>query len=239
MNKAREFDQSVVSELKALLGERVSTSHGGARAPRQGRVLFPVRASRCRRLPEDDGRSARRRQHLPRAPRADDPLRRRHLARGPHPRGAGRRLHRPVADEPGARGARVRPRRRGAGGRDAQAAERAHQAHGPVLPGRPGRRRDAGRHGGDARLGHQRGALRHHARERAVAEGGAGRRPHHPDLAPREEVRGRLRPDAPVRRLGGHARHHHRGDGAPVPGAGGDVGGGLRLRHRWTAAPTP
>src|SRR5438445_10649671 len=26
MNKAREFDQSVVSELKALLGERVSTS---------------------------------------------------------------------------------------------------------------------------------------------------------------------------------------------------------------------
>ena len=27
MNKAREFDQSVVTELKALLGERVSTSH--------------------------------------------------------------------------------------------------------------------------------------------------------------------------------------------------------------------
>src|SRR6185369_3041792 len=27
MNKAREFDQSVVSELKALLGDRVSTSH--------------------------------------------------------------------------------------------------------------------------------------------------------------------------------------------------------------------
>ena len=27
MNKAREFDQSVVAELKALLGERVSTSH--------------------------------------------------------------------------------------------------------------------------------------------------------------------------------------------------------------------
>jgi D-lactate dehydrogenase (cytochrome) len=26
MNKAREFDQSVVSELKALLGDRVSTS---------------------------------------------------------------------------------------------------------------------------------------------------------------------------------------------------------------------
>ena len=26
MNKAREFDQSVVAELKALLGERVSTS---------------------------------------------------------------------------------------------------------------------------------------------------------------------------------------------------------------------
>ena len=27
MNKAREFDQSVVAELKTLLGDRVSTSH--------------------------------------------------------------------------------------------------------------------------------------------------------------------------------------------------------------------
>ena len=231
MNKAREFDQSVVAELKALLGERVSHLRGGARAPRQGRVLLPLRAARCGGLPEDDRGSARHRQHLPPPPRADDPLRRRHLARGPHPRGAGRRVHRPVADEPGARGARGRPRRGGAGRRDAQAAERAHQAHGPVLPGRPGRRRHARRHGGDARLGHQRRALRHDARERAVAEGGAGRRPHHPDLAPREEIRRGLRPDAALRRLRRHARHHHRGDGAPVPGAGGDVGRGVRLRH--------
>ena len=137
---------------------------------------------------------------------------------------------RPVADEPGARGARGGPRRGGAGRRDAQAAERVHQAHRPFLPGRPGRRRDARRHGGDARLGHQRRALRHDARERAVAEGGARRRPRHPDLAPREEVGRGLRPDAPVRRLRGHARHHHRGDGAPLPGAGGDVGRGVRLR---------
>ena len=52
----------------------------------------------------------------------------------------------------------------------------------------------------------------------------------HSNLEPREEVRRGLRPDAPLRRLGGHARHHHRGHGAPVPGAGSDVGRGMRLR---------
>ncbi len=43
---------------------------------------------------------------------------------------------------------------------------------GPVLPDRSGRRRLARRHGGDARVRHQCGALRHHARQRDVAEGG-------------------------------------------------------------------
>ncbi len=133
--------------------------------------------------------------------------------------------------EQGARGARAGPRRGGAGGRDAQAAQRVHQAHGTFLPDRPGRGRDARRHGRDARLGHQRRALRHDARERAVAEGRARRRARHPDRAPREEVRRGLRPDAAVRRLGGHARHHHRGDG--------EAATRCRRRCRPRCAPSP
>ena len=239
MNKAREFDQSVVAELKALLGDRVSTSaavrehHGKDESyfpyALPDAVVFPKTTEEVR-----DVVNICRRHRVPMIPYGVGTSLEGHILAV-----QGRRVHRPVADEPGARGARGGPRRGGAGRRHAQAAERTHQAHRPVLPGRPGRRRDARRHGGDARLGHQRGALRHHARERAVAEGGARRRPHHPDLAPREEIRRGLRPDAPVRRLGRHARHHHRGDGAALPGAGSDVGGGLRLRHRSTAAPTP
>jgi D-lactate dehydrogenase (cytochrome) len=45
--------------------------------------------------------------------------------------------------------------------------------------------------------------------------------------APREEVVGRLRPDAPVHRFRRHAGRHHRGDGPAVSGARGDV------QRRW------
>ena len=50
------------------------------------------------------------------------------------------------------------------------------RGHGLVLPGRSGRRRHPRRHGGDARLRHQRGALRHHARRGARPDRRAGRR---------------------------------------------------------------
>ena len=66
-------------------------------------------------------------------------------------------------------GQRGRPRRRGAARRHAQAAQRIHARHRAVLPDRSRRRRLARRHGEHARLGHQRGALRHDARERAGA----------------------------------------------------------------------
>ena len=36
------------------------------------------------------------------------------------------------------------------------------------------------------------------------------------DVAAGAQVLGRLRPDTPVRRLGGHARHHHRADAAAL-----------------------
>ena len=84
--------------------------------------------------------------------------------------------------------------------------------HRPVLPHRP-RRRDAtlGGMAVDARLRHQRRALRHHARERARAEGRARRRPLIRDRAARAQISRRLRPDAAFRRRRRHARHHHRG----------------------------
>src|SRR4030067_3583058 len=41
MNKAREFDQSVVSELKALLGDRVSTSAAGREHHGKDESYFP------------------------------------------------------------------------------------------------------------------------------------------------------------------------------------------------------
>ena len=47
---------------------------------------------------------------------------------------------------------------------------------GLFFPIDPGADASLGRHGGDARLRHQCGALRHDARERAGADGGAGRR---------------------------------------------------------------
>ena len=46
---------------------------------------------------------------------------------------------------------------------------------GLFFPDRSRRRRHARRHGGDARLGHQRGALRHHEGQRAGDEGRAWR----------------------------------------------------------------
>ena len=73
----------------------------------------------------------------------------------------------------------------------------------PVDPGADCTHR---RHGGDARLGHDRGALRDDAGERARADGGARRRPDHPHRHARAEIVGRLRPDAAVRRLRRHAR---------------------------------
>ena len=122
-----------------------------------------------------------------------------------------------LAHEPGARRQRARPRLRGGARRLAQAAQRLSARHGPVLPRRPRRRGgDHRRHGLHARLRHHRRALRHHARERAEPHRRDGRRLGRQDGAARAQVRRRLRPDAAAGRLGGHARHHHRGHRAPL-----------------------
>ena len=70
-----------------------------------------------------------------------------------------------------------------------KAAQRASARPGPVLPDRSGRRRLARRHGGDALLRHQCGALRHHEGQCAGAQSRDGERRGDDDRAPRQEIR--------------------------------------------------
>ena len=142
-------------------------------------------------------------------------------------------------DEQADRGQCRGPRLPRAARHHAQAAQRRAARHRPVLPDRSGRRRLDRRHGVDARLRHHGGALRHHARQRDGARGGARRRPRHPHQPARAQVGRRLRPDAAVRRRRRHARRHHRDHAAAASGAGGDLGGRLPVRHRSRARSRP
>ena len=109
----------------------------------------------------------------------------------------------------------------------------------PVLPDRSGRRRLARRHGGDALLRHQRGALRHHEGQRARAQSRAGQRRGDRHRAAREEILGRLRPHAADRRLGRHARRHHRIDAEALRHPGSDLRRQSARFPRWRPAATP
>ena len=93
---------------------------------------------------------------------------------------------------------------------------------GLFFPDRSRRRRHARRHGGDALLGHQRGALRHHEGQRAGDEGGDAGRRADDHRAAREEIGGRLRSHPADGRLGGNARRHHRTDAQAVGHSGSD-----------------
>ena len=126
------------------------------------------RAARCRCLRQIDRGSAEIVTDLRALRNAGHSLWHRHLARRPYQRALRRHLGRPVADEPGAGGQCRGSRCAGRGGRHAQALNEHLRDQGPVLPDRSRRRCEPRRHGGDARVGHQCGALRHHARECAV-----------------------------------------------------------------------
>ena len=123
--------------------------------------------------------------------RAGDPVRHRHLARRPGQRAAWRHLARFPRHEPRARRARRGSRLRHRARHHAQAAQRAPARSGRVLPDRSRRRCVARRHGGDARFGHQCGALRHHERQRAGAESRARRRRGDDDGAAGKEIQRR------------------------------------------------
>ena len=157
------------------------------------------------------------------AARAGHRLRRRHLARRPGQRAARRHLPRFPRHEPRARRPRRGPRLRGRARHHAQAAQRASARPGRVLSDRSRRRRFARRHGGDARVRHQCGALRHHEGQRAGAQSRARQRRGDVDGAAREKSAVGLRPHAPDRRLGRHARRHHRIDAAALRHSGSDL----------------
>ena len=166
------------------------------------------------------------------APCAGRRVRRRHLAGGPSQCATRRHLPRFPRHEPRAcrpcRGSRLRHRAR----HHPQAAQRATARSGRILPDRPRRRCLARRHGGDARLRHQCGALRHHEGQCAGAQSRARQRRSDVDRAPGQEIIGGLRPHAPDGRLGGHARHHHRTDAAAERHSGGDCVGRLSVSLR-------
>ncbi len=159
-----------------------------------------------------------------------------HLAGGPRDAGARRHHAGPLAHDPHHRG---EPGRHGlprGGRRDAGPAQRAPARPGPVLPGRSRHRAlHHRRHVRDARLGHQRRALRHDPGERAGSDGGDGRWAADPHRRPRAQVGDRLRPDAAVHRLRGHARRHHRDPAAAARHPGGRVVRHLPVRLRCAA----
>ena len=161
---------------EAALRRALPDRPGDPRAARAHDDLHPDAGAGRRRLARNDGGGAGDRARLRRASRAGHRLRRRHLARGPCQCAGRRHLARHVAHEPRARGQSRGSRLHRRARRDARGSQPLSARHRPVLPDRSRRQCQPRRHGGDAGLGHQRRALRHDARQRAVADRGDGRR---------------------------------------------------------------
>ena len=196
--------------LRDLLGDRVTAAAAVREHHSRGESYHTPAAPDLVAYPRDHRRDQRHRPRRGRARRADRGVRRRHVARGTGAGARRRRVRRPDADEPGAARQRGRPRRDRAGRRHPSAAQQAPRQHRADLLRGSWRRRHARRHDRHRRLRDDGRSLRDDARERAGTDGGAGRRSSDQDRRPRAQVVGRLRPDAAVRRLRGHARHHQR-----------------------------
>jgi len=175
MNKAREFDQSVLAELKRCSASGYPRRRVASIMARTSRI-FPTRLP-MRRLREDHGRSPRRREHLPSPPRADIPYGVAPPSKA-HPPVQARDDHMSQMN-----GADVheqtstqwcRPR-------DEETAQRAHQAHGLFFPIDPAA--DATLACRDARLARNACATARCARN-VLSLKVCSPTPHHPDLAP-------------------------------------------------------
>ncbi len=236
--KAPNVD-ATIAELKKLFGDRVSTAH--AVREQHGKDISFHEAH----LPDavvfaEIGRGSAADRAALRPPQdTDHPLRHRHLAGRPYQRAQRRHLARRQPHEQGAGRERGRPRRGRAARRHPQAAQRIYPRHRPVLPDRSRRRCLDRRHDQHARVRHQRRALRHDARERAVAAGRDGGRPPHAARPPLAQVERRLRSGEAVRRFRGNARRHHRDHPAALRHARVDGRRRPAPSTRWKAPSTP
>ena len=210
-NPKRPEPQALASAIEALaarFGNRLITSQAVREQHAHTTTWLPTQPPDAVVMAQETVRYPGRGADLRQTFRSRDRVRHRHLAGGPGQRAGRRRLHRSARHEPDSRRSCRGPRLRDPARRHPQGAQRTSARPGIVLPDRSRRRRLARRHGLDAGVRHQRGALRHHARQRAGAESGARRRRDHHDRHAREKILGRLRPDASVRRRRRHARHH-------------------------------
>ena len=203
---------------------------GGARAACQHHNVDREPAAGRSGFPAVHRRGAGHRPDLRRASCACHSVRHRNVARRTRQCALWRRIDRPPRHEPRARGARRGPRLRRRAGRHKEAAQRISARPGFVFSARSRRRCLARRHGGDALLRHQCGALRHHEGRGAGAEGGAGERRTDEHREPGEEIVGGLRPHAADGRFRRHARRDHRAYAQAAGHSGGDRRRGLPVR---------
>ena len=160
--------EDAAAELRALLGSRASDAAAVREHHSHGESYHPPAAPDIVCFPRTTDEVAGDRRRSARAHQAaGHAVRRRHLARRTRPRHPRRHHDRSARDEPRPARQRRGSRRHGRSRRDAAAAEQGAAQHRAHVPGRSRRRRDDRRHGRDARVGHDRRALRDDARERA------------------------------------------------------------------------
>ena len=188
----RKAADAVIAALAPRYGNRLVTSQAVREQHGHTTTWIAQPAARRRGVSASDRGGAGDRAAVRQAPRAGGRLRHRHLARRPGQCAARRHLPRFPRHEPRARGACRGSRLRHRARHHPQGAQRASARQRAVFPDRSRRRRLARRHGGDARLGHQCGALRHHEGQCAGAQSRARQRRSRHHREPRQEILRRL-----------------------------------------------
>ena len=197
LSNAVRSTHAAIEDLKVLLGAR-ATDAAAVREQHSHDESYhaPARARRRLLSRAPPTKSPAIVKISARAPAAGHSVRRRHLARRPRQRHPRRHHDRSARDEPVLRVSAEDMDATVEAGVTRLQLNKALRNTGLTFHGRSRRRCDHRRHGGDARIGHDRRPLRHDARERAGADGRARRRPRDHDRHARAKVVGRLRPHA-------------------------------------------
>ena len=185
--------EALVADLRALAGDRCTTQSNPARASQPRRIVARPRRARRRRLSDEHGR--RERDHegggassvRPSIPFGIGSSLEGHVnaLSGGVSIDFSRMTRDPARSMPSDLDATVEA------GVTHRAVEQGAEQHRARLLGRSGRRCDDRRHGRDAGVRDDGGALRHDARGRPRPDGGARRRPRHSHGQPRAQVVGR------------------------------------------------